>query len=200
MLTAIDVATLVAAFPAEKREIAVLAGADTTLRLAQRQWTEQFPVQVGGETLLIPARLYFASGKSTSLEGSREWLFVQALQTRSNDGFERQRACRNLLKAMEPSTAPFVVALVGEYVVEILNDIAAAMSPEIEQTIGAFIVRNEAFWDATKQRVASYWNVYYRARWLNDLGRAERRDEYVGFQLIELFEAAASRGVSAISK
>jgi hypothetical protein len=119
------------------------------------------------------------------------WPFARASQTRSNDGFERQRAALDLLAYLRPCGAPFIVALIGEYVVEILDDIAAALTPEPARTLGAFIVANEAYWNTTKRRVTSCWNVYYRARWLNDYGRAEQRDEFVGFRLIQQLEAAA---------
>ena len=112
------------------------------------------------------------------------------LQTRSNDGFKRQRAAADLLADLPPWGAPFIIGLFGEYVVEILDDIAAALTPELERTLAAFIACNEPYWNNAKQKVASYWNVYYRARWLNDYGRAERRDEFVGFGLIEQLETA----------
>jgi hypothetical protein len=76
-----------------------------------------------------------------------------------------------------------------------LDDISGAMTPEIEQTIGTFIVHNPDYWNTIKRRVTSYWNVYYRARWLGGPGRAERRDEYVGFRLTQQIEAAAYRCV-----
>jgi hypothetical protein len=123
------------------------------------------------------------------------WLFTRALQTRSNDGYERQRALHDLLADAQPWAAPFIVALIGEYVVEILDDIYAAMTTEIEQTIHTFIAYNPNYWNTIKRRVTSYWNVYYRARWLGGPNRAERRDEYVGFRLIQQIEAAAYRYV-----
>lgn len=195
MLTTIDGPTLAAAFPVEHRASATLAGMDVSRRLAPRQWTERFAVQVGRETVLIPARLHLASHRPSLAEDVDAWLFARALQTRSNDGYERQRALRDLLADAQPWTAPFIVALIGEYVVELLYDISAAMTPEIEQTIGTFIVHNPNYWNTIKRRVTSYWNVYYRARWLGGLDRAERRDEHVGFRLTQQIEVAAHRCV-----
>lgn len=113
------------------------------------------------------------------------------MQTRSNDGFERQRAARDLLIKLEPWGAPFIVALIGEYIVEILEDISNAMTPKLERTLGAYIVENEAFWTTTKRRVVSYWNAYYRSNGASELRRAYRRDEYIGFKLIGRLESAA---------
>lgn len=73
------------------------------------------------------------------------------------------------------------MALLGEYVVEILDDIMAAMNSDLERTMCAFIVANPSYWRLTKQRVASYWDVYYRDRDRN-------REEYVGFRLVRQLE------------
>lgn len=200
MLTAITGPTLAEAFTIENRVFALVAGMDAARRLATRRWTARFAVQVRGETILIPARLYFVSERSRLSDDAEAWLFVRALQTRSNDGFQRQRAARDLLRSLEPSVAPFIVALIGEYVVEILDDIATLLTPDLEYIIGSFIVANPAYWNTTKQRITSYWNVYYRARWLEAHGCAERRDEYVGFRLVQRLEAAALRCAPGVNK
>jgi hypothetical protein len=184
---------LAEAFTSDHRVSAMMAGRIVAKRLALSQRTERFAVRVRGETVLIPARLHVLNGKPGSASDAEPRLFVRALQTRSGDGYERQRAARDLLGSPQPSLAPFIVALIGEYVVEVLDDIFAGMTPEFENDIGSFIVGNPAYWSTIKRRVTSYWNAFYRARWLDDQGRAERRDEYVGTKLIQRLEAAASR-------
>lgn len=191
MLTSIGGPMLAEAFPVKYRTEALTAGDAVARLLAPRQWTERFPVQVEAQRVLVPTRLHFFPDRLSLTKSDEAWQFARALQTRSNDGFERQRAAADLLADLRPWGTPFIVALIGEYIVEILDDIAAAMTPELARTLGAFIVGNEAYWNTTKQRVVSYWNVYYRARWLNDYGRAERRDEFVGFRLVQQLEAAA---------
>lgn len=191
MLTAIDGRTLATAFPVADRAVAMLAGMDAARRLAPRQWTERFAVRVAGETVLIPARLHFASDQLSLAEDDEAWRYARALQTRSNDGFQRQIAARDLFEDMRPWAAPFVVALIGEYIVEILDDICSAMTPNVERTLGAFIVHNDSYWTTTKRRVTSYWNAYYRSGLSSDCRRAYRSEEYVGFKLIDCLEAAA---------
>ncbi|MGN6278869.1 MAG: hypothetical protein ACTHM8_09130 [Sphingomonas sp.] len=193
MLTAIPGAMLAEAFTSEHREAAMAAGKIVARRLAPRQWTERFALLVEGETVLMPARLYFSEEHAMSAKDVECWPFIRALQSRSNDGYERQRAVRDLLGFPKPSFAPFIVALIGEYVVEILDDIFVGMTPEFERQIGSFLAANPAYWSTVKRRVTSYWNVYYRARWLNDQGRVERRNEYVGTRLVERLDAAVLR-------
>lgn len=193
MLTAFTAPMLAEAFTSEHRKFAATAAKIVAQRLAPRQWTERFAVLVEGEEVLIPARLHFLDEQVTSASDAESWPFVRALQTRSNDGFERQRATRDLLGRPQPAFAPFIVALIGEYVVEILEDIFAGMTPEFECQIGSFLAANPPYWNTIKRRVTSYWNAYYRARWLQDQGRPERRNEYVGTRLVERLDAALLR-------
>ena len=190
MLTDIGVLVLAEAFPIEHRSAASKAAEIVVRGLAPRQWTERFSVCTNGQTVSIPARLHFTAGKLPVEVDDDAWPFACALQTRSNDGYERQRAARDLMVNLQPWGAPFIIALLGEYIVEILEDVSRALTPEIEQILTAFIIDNPAYWATTKRRVASYWNAYYRSRYASELRRAYRRDEYVGFHLTNRLEAA----------
>lgn len=192
MLTELDAPMLAQAFPLEHQSAAVVAGQAVAGALAIGQWTERFEVLSEGQSVLIPARLSFASERLQLTESDPAWKFARALQTRSNDGFERQRAARDLLIDLQPWGAPFVVALIGGYVVEILDNIAAALTPDVARTLADFIVHNQAYWQTTKQRVASYWNVYYRWNASSELRRPYGRGEYIGFKIVEHLEAAVS--------
>lgn len=194
MLTKIDGPMLAEAFPTEHFPAAMIAGRHTARLLAPKQWTERFAVQVACQTILIPARLHFESDRLALTAMDDEWRFARALQTRSNDGFERQRALRDLLEYPPTWAAPFILTLVGEYIIEILQDISNAMTPEMEQTLSAFIVQNKAFWNTIKSRVASYWNVYYRPNLREGYSEGRRaygRHDYVGFELVDRLEMAA---------
>lgn len=191
MLTQIDGPMLATAFPIDHRGAALLAGHEAARSLSARQWTERFCVLVEGERILIPARLHFASDPLALAENDQAWPFARALQTRSNDRFERQRAVRDLLASPQPWAAPFIVALIGEYIIEILKDVSSALTLELERMLGLFIVHNEAFWHTTKRRVTSYWNVYYRSSRSSECRWAYRRDENVGFTLVDRLEMAA---------
>ena len=193
MLTELDASMLAEAFPREHLSVATSRAQSVARALAPAQWTERFTVRSEQQCVLIPARLRFASEKLPLTHGDAAFPFARALQTRSNDGFERQRAARDLMRNLKPWGAPFVVALIGEYIVEILDDIAAALTTDCARTLGNFIIDNEAYWQTTKQRVASYWNVYYRANASSEQRRPYARNEYIGFKLVERIEGAAPR-------
>lgn len=175
-----NAAQLAEAFPRALRDKALEAGRDASRDLCGDGEWQRFPVMVGGEVLQIPDRLNLASGISREGPDRITWLMRRALVTRSNNGYDRQAAARGLLVDPQPWTAPFLVALVGEYVVEILDDTEAAMSPALHGSLRVFIDENPQYWYLTKQRIASYWNEYQRWR--------TSRSNYVGTRLIRLLE------------
>ncbi|MGF6884808.1 hypothetical protein ABIA39_007011 [Nocardia sp. GAS34] len=66
---------------------------------------------------------------------------------------------------------PFVVKLVGEYVLDIVVDIqrglanVATVEAAHHEAYGRFAATNPEFLHLTSQRVASYWDCYYRNRY-----------------------------------
>lgn len=190
--TEIDASLLAEAFPASIRATALRGAALVAGRVTSAPSLDRFAVDVEGQIVRIPVRLYFRSDLPLPPVGDEARLVVRALQTRSTDGFERQRAARELLQALPPWGAPFIVALIGEYVVEILDDIDAAMTPETAQTLRTFIAANPRYWQTIQRRVTSYWNVYYRYSDRSDGGIPFRRWSYIGFRLIDRLEAGSS--------
>lgn len=181
MLTKIDVGQLADAFPASMRTDALKAATVVSGLLHPQQWANQERHLVGGEEILIPRRLRFIKAQTAISDDSRIGQMAACLQTQSGDGFDRQRALRSLLCAVQPWSAPFVVTLIGEYIVEIIEDVGAATSPSNVDAMISFISENAGCWYVTKQRVASYWNVYYRHKYT--------KQNYPGFQLVRILES-----------
>lgn len=193
MLTKMDPALLAAAFPPALHPAALPVCNAVGRGLFDRQWTDRFAADVAGETVLIPERLHFASHNFGLPSASEAQLIAAALLSRSNDGFQRQPAARYLVADLRPWAAPFVVRLIGEYVLEIIEDIDRAVGVDEELLLAAFVKENSQFWEITKQRVISYWNVYYRHRRRGAATRSYARGEYIGFSLIERIDRAAAR-------
>jgi hypothetical protein len=80
-------------------------------------------------------------------------------------------------------TAPFIVALIGEYISQILDDIDEACSPKVAGQLATFIRANPGYWATTKRRVQSYYNCNHAC---------VRRGDYAGFRLIEKLEMELS--------
>ena len=193
MLTDIDGRMLAQGFPDSIASLAKDAGAAISALLHSKQWTERFSVKVEDQTILVPVRLHFASEGLRLSPADPAWLLARALQMRSTNGFERQRAVRDLMKDVRPWSAPYVMALIGEYVVEILDEIEAALTADAEKILGAFLLGNPAYWETTKRRVTSYWNAYYRFSPQTERRRRRTPDDYVGFRLVDRLERAVYR-------
>ncbi|EWM13456.1 hypothetical protein [Kutzneria sp. 744] len=149
---------LIAAFPAR---FAADARVAVEVMPPPRLWNATpFEVEVDGETVAIPDRLYHVEPTPAAESGltATQRLILDCLYTRNNDGWVRQRRLATLLDSTEPFVAPFVLKLVGEYVLEIVRTIEdAAPGPYPD-----FAARNPAFVGLTMARVISYWNEYYR--------------------------------------
>jgi hypothetical protein len=83
--------------------------------------TQPFQVDVQGETVAIPYRLYNdepGDDARNQLSPTQQTM-LRCLYTRHHDGLVRQRHLEQVIGVWEPWVIPFVVQLVGEYVVEI---------------------------------------------------------------------------------
>lgn len=131
---------------------------------------------VAGEPISIPCRSYVEpvmrpTGARPGLT-TTELTVLGCFYSRHHVGFARQYWVRQILACEEPFVVPFVVALLGEYIVEIvtiicqeLPDLADPTSPTARR-YGRFLVDNKDFHFLIRQRVASYWDCYFRSRYL----------------------------------
>ena len=181
MLSKINVSQLADAFPASMRDDALKAAKEVSNSLHEQQWANQEGFLVGGEQILIPGRLRITKSPRMTQHDRRVEQMIACLQTQSCDGFDRQRALQSLLPQMHAWSAPFVVRLIGEYIIEIIQDIEAATSPSNLGALTSFVVENHEYWHVTKQRVASYWNAYYRTRY--------NKQNYPGFLIVKRLES-----------
>ena len=116
-----------------------------------------------GSTVSIPSRIHF-SGKILEHFDARNGssLLIQCLCTRSTDGYVRQAALRAILGSKEAVTIPFVTLLAGEYVVEIINDMLAAIPVLDRDAYANFVQENRAIMRSLRAKATSYWDCYYR--------------------------------------
>lgn len=173
-----DTARLLAAFPESIRAdvSAALALMPTTSRVMPTgsklspqsigSNRRQYRLQVGGEAVDIPYRIYHDSPAPDIAEThSAQRTILGCLYTRHYDGFVRQQWLRTILDAEHPWVAPFVIRLLGEYVREIIDDIDGALRARPAEPYKCFIIENPQFHALIRQRAISYWNAYSRSRY-----------------------------------
>jgi hypothetical protein len=139
-----------------------------------------FEVVVNRDRVAIPERLY-ADVPALSERGGP---IAACLMTRHHSGFIRQQALETVLVSKEPWVIPFVVRLVGEYVIEIIQLIDDSFDYLPAEPLRDFVFANPEFIRLTRARVASYWNCYYRTT---------PRREHVAFRVMERIEATATK-------
>ena len=131
---------------------------------------QPFDVSVDGESVAIPSRIYHpepAQAVDQTLT-PRQAVILGCLYTRHHDGYVRQRRIEQVMKIPEPWVAPFVIQLVGEYVLETLITIGRGLAEvnvadaNHRALYGRFLAANPDFLARTERRVVSYWNCYYR--------------------------------------
>ncbi len=152
-----------------------------------------FSAAVEGRQVVIPERLYNdepSAGAVASLS-PRQRQLLHCLYSRHCDGMVRQRHLEKVVGSTDPWVIPFVVRLVGEYVLEILvslcDELRDLATPGTcgHLAYGQFLVDNPAFFARTQRRVVSYWNCHYRGMYASFRG-------YPGCTLLDLLRSAAS--------
>ncbi|MGA5818024.1 hypothetical protein ACPC54_09215 [Kitasatospora sp. NPDC094028] len=164
-------ADLVAAFPPHLADDVRTVAA--RLPSASYPGMEPFPVEVCGGSVAIPYRIHVAEppgAPERSLTGTQRAI-LHCLYTRNTDGRVRQRHLEQVVGSTEPWVVPFVLQLVGEYVLEILEAVRTGL-PDLadpasahRRLYGAFIARNPRFFARTERRVVSYWACYHREQY-----------------------------------
>jgi hypothetical protein len=180
-----------AAFPATLwPEVAVVAAAIPESGVVP---AAPFVVRVDRELVSIPYRIHNAE---VSPDAARRLSPVQrtimsCLYTRHDDGFVRQRHLEAIVGQAQRWVAPFVVRLLGEYVVQIVLAIRDGLADidvsgtAMRHVYGRFAAGNPAFVALTYERAASYWDCYHRYLFPD-------RRAYPSFPILDSIRAAGA--------
>ena len=155
-------ARIIGAFPAALAEPARRV-ADAMTHTHDPSQRDIGPVAVHGERLSIPYRIYpTAAHVDRAVPSSTERTIARAILTRHHDGFVRQGAAERLLDAPPEWVAPFLVQLLGEYVLEIARMLADERARWLTDDVRAFARENPELLRLTAARATSYWDCYWR--------------------------------------
>lgn len=138
---------------------------------------------VDGDQLYIPCRIYY-SEKNLARKpdfSQLQKLILGCLFSRHHNGFIREECIKGVVVSDYIWVTPYVLGLLGEYVIEILHVIHSKLDAFNFENYIEFIKNNLEFYELTRQCMISYWNCYYRYKFYN-------KKDYVGFQIFEFFD------------
>lgn len=146
-----------------------------------------FAVTIDGAALKIPYRIYYDDSALSHLTGliQVQQDIVNCIFSRHYNGFVRQKCISKVITSNYSWTIPFIVQAVGEYVIEILQDINDKINLIDKTNLRNFLLDNKEFYKLTQNRVASYWNYNYRLQFPN-------KADYVGFKILKHFDKIIS--------
>lgn len=148
-------------------------------------------VRLATESLNIPYRVYYDKQKLLNCVNSSGniALIALCLGTRHYDGFLREQCLHRLLAAEEKWTAPFVIQLLGEYVIEVIHPIHERFLEGVEGKYQDFFTENVKYCEYLGCRAISYWNEYYRVRF-------PKHKDYPAVKALAALQSAAKAGRS----
>ena len=90
-------------------------------------------VALASKIIKSPLRVYVAEPPPELLESleTAELVVARCMLARHHDGFVRQRQIDDLVRLSEPWSVPYVLALLGEYVLEIHQSLADTLVPAL---------------------------------------------------------------------
>lgn len=177
-------AAALAAFPFSHRAMAGDAAQELAPMVDDSYRKRSLGLEVRGERIYVPERLHFSGLDPRGTPLADLSVAARCLVTRATDGHMRRQALVSILAAQSPWSIPFIVLLAGDYVLEIVEDVRAAV-PTLDRDLCAEFVReNRTAIRAINARAVSYWNRHHRTAY------PERKD-YPAVVMLRQLEAWA---------
>lgn len=178
-----DIMIILKAFPSELQKDIRLIFRKISLRNKMYNGGN-FEVFVDNELICIPERVYYEELNEDEEVGLSplQKQILDCIFTRHHDGYIRQKRLNNIFESGKVFNwaIPYVIKLVGEYVLEILNDINNNIGLINQRRLVEFVRSNPRFILATESRIETYWGLNYRFIF--------KRDAYIGFKLKEYLQ------------
>lgn len=156
---------------------------DTYLSQNLQIHPDTYEITIKKEIIKIPSRIYIDENifeNPTNLSNNQSEI-ISCLLTRHHNGFVREKYLKKIINSNNYWTKPFILQLIGEYVIEILEVIYQNLDQNNIQSLKELIEENPVFWNKTMSRVITYWDCYYR-------GVYKYKQDYVGYKIIKLLQ------------
>lgn len=173
------------AFPSSMASLADEAASELSPFVDDTYRKRSEVIDVTGQMIAVPQRLHFAdlSAGSNPLRNLNP--ASRCLMTRATDGRLRQQAVRSVISHQRAWVAPFILLLLGDYVIEIVEDVRDAL-PVLDKSIYANLIReNRLAVQTLRARATSYWDAYHRQRY-------PQKQDYPGLTALREMETWAA--------
>ena len=136
---------------------------------AEHESQGSFTVLLHGERISIPYRVYcdvinFSGTDQVSILLGKA---LNAFYTRHHDGFVREKALKSIIRYDDYWLIPYKIRLISEYIEKFAEIISDTLDEDKKVAYARFLTENPDFLEITNQRIASYWNEYYRNEFPN---------------------------------
>jgi len=142
-------------------------------------------IYIEGEVIKIYSRVYFEEPTDVLKKLiSKQQSILFCILLCHHNGFIRIKYLKLLMLSDDSYSsyiAPFLIKLLGEYVIEILEFLDANLDHKHLELCSKFIKENPLYWQTTRSRVMSYWNAYYRSTYPNF-------NDYIGSSIVRKIE------------
>ena len=142
--------------------------------------------------IAIPGRIDagpMSDAAFTSLSPTQRTI-ADCLYSRNHDGHVRQRHLKRIVAVEELWVIPYVVVAIGDYVVEVVKEVAAGLR-HLDQAHSwqdskyrLFADHNADLIDLMRQRAASYWDCYY-SKDFSFGAPTEQRPRYPSLEILD---------------
>ncbi len=175
-----DISRFVNCFPAELekqvREVVHMLSLEKGGFIHAASYTVNFH----GKKFEFPYRVYFNEPKNTLEKNLSEEhkTILDCIFLRHHNGYIRQRRLERLIEKKESYIIPFTFQLLGECVKEILMIVDDHINDGTIADYLFFMKENPKYVEHTKNRMISYWDLYYRTEY-------PKRKRYIGQHIFD---------------
>ncbi|MDD5189645.1 MAG: hypothetical protein PHE50_01230 [Dehalococcoidales bacterium] len=115
----------------------------------------------------LPSRVYNAETRNGLLDtlSEKQKTIYACIHSRNHDGYVRENSLKYLIENQTDWSVPYILQLLGEYVVEITQIIENDVKKIDKDRVSHFALINPKFICLIRHRVISYWDCYYRGEY-----------------------------------
>ena len=148
--------------------------------------SESIVIILQNEEITLTGRIFFNEPnvqiESQLTETQKQ--ILNCIYCRHFDGYIREKRLRNLILIDHFWVLPFKLQLLGEFVIEILDELNKHITEENASHFKRLILENKKYWLQTKSRMVSWWDADYR------FPNHKKLNDYIGTKIMKRINRA----------